>query len=191
MCVFRYLELKQELVNLTFSEFTYVDEAMAEIGLVPQDIELKIPECYRYERRVDIEWKNKFIEETLDKMGVRQRDILGTIIISIQFSPDHSQLHGIFSFILFQCIRTTGPEMTDEEAIRLIQRHERARQYRIRAQFMKNTREMKNRVKGKQGEEISNVGRESALKIQRVWRGFITRTKIRKQVVDEMLLIGR
>jgi hypothetical protein len=65
---------------------------------VPQDIELKIPEYYRYERRDDIEWKNKFIEETLDKMGVRQGDILGTII-SIQFSPDHSELCGIFSFI--------------------------------------------------------------------------------------------
>ena len=80
--------------------------------------------------------------------------------------------------------------MTEEKAILLIQRHERARQYRIRAQFMKNTREMKNRVRGKQGEEISDVGRESAMKIQRVWRGFITRSKIRKKVVDEMLLIG-
>ena len=71
--------MKQELVNLTLSEFTYVDEAMSEVGLVPQDIELKIPECYKYERRADIEWKNKFIDETLDKMGVRQEEILGII----------------------------------------------------------------------------------------------------------------
>ena len=81
--------------------------------------------------------------------------------------------------------------MTEEEAILLIQRHERARQYRIRAQFMKNIRDRNNRSKEKPGDEISILGRTSALKIQRVWRGFITRSKIRKQVVEEMLLIGK
>lgn len=80
--------------------------------------------------------------------------------------------------------------MTEEEAILLIQRHERARQCRMRAQFMKNTREMKDRTKGRRTEEISEDGRKSALRIQRAWRGFITRRKIRKRVLEEMLLIG-
>lgn len=80
--------------------------------------------------------------------------------------------------------------MAEEEAILLIQRHERARQYRMRFLFMKNIKESKDRVKSKPGGEISEVGRKSALKIQRVWRGFITRRKIRKRVQEEMLLIG-
>lgn len=80
--------------------------------------------------------------------------------------------------------------MTEEEAILLIQRHERARQCRMRAQIMKNIRELKDRTKGRRAEEISEDARISALKIQRTWRGFITRRKIRKRVLEEMLLIG-
>lgn len=80
--------------------------------------------------------------------------------------------------------------MTEEEAILLIQRHERARQCRLRAQFMKNIRELKDRSKVKGGDDISKTGRSAALKIQRAWRGFITRRKIRKRVLEEMLLIG-
>lgn len=79
--------------------------------------------------------------------------------------------------------------MTEEEAILLIQRHERARQCRLRAQFMKNIRELKDRSKAKE-DDISETGRTAALKIQRAWRGFITRRKIRKRVLEEMLLIG-
>lgn len=81
--------------------------------------------------------------------------------------------------------------MTEEEAILLIQRHERARQCRMRFLFMKNIRESKDRVKSKKDGEISEVGKKAALKIQRVWRGFITRRKIRKRVIEEMLLIGK
>ncbi|CAH0389071.1 unnamed protein product [Bemisia tabaci] len=83
-----------------------------------------------------------------------------------------------------------GLVMTELEAIRLIQIHERARQGRLRAQFMKEIRQMKEIVKPESESEKSESGRQSALKIQRVWRGFITRRKIRKRVVEEMLLIG-
>lgn len=89
--------------------------------------------------------------------------------------------------------RITETQMTEEEAILLIQKHERARQCRVKYQHMKSTRdsESKNLMLNKQDDqEISEIGRKAALKIQRVWRGFITRRKIKKQVLEEMLLIG-
>lgn len=80
--------------------------------------------------------------------------------------------------------------MTEEDAILLIQRHERARQYRMRAKFMKNIREIKERTKN-EDEKFTDTNRKSALKIQRAWRGFITRRKIKKHIIEEMLLIGK
>lgn len=55
---------------------------------------------------------------------------------------------------------------------------------------MKEIRLLKEKGKpdGQRGkEEVSLV---SALMIQRMWRGFITRRRIKKRKMDEMLLIG-
>lgn len=78
--------------------------------------------------------------------------------------------------------------MPIRQAILLIQKHERARQGRMRAQFMKEVRAMNKPDAG--DVELSDNARKAAMKIQRVWRGFITRRKIRSRVVEEMLLIG-
>lgn len=58
------------MVNLVLSEFTHLDDGIEELGLLPHDTELQIPECYRRERKTDIEWKYKFVEETLTKIGL-------------------------------------------------------------------------------------------------------------------------
>lgn len=82
--------------------------------------------------------------------------------------------------------------MTEDEATRLIQIHERARQGRLRAQFMREIRHMKDKAKPDPlADDKTGAGsRAAALRIQKIWRGFITRRKIRRRVVEEMLLIG-
>lgn len=74
----------------------------------------------------------------------------------------------------------------------MVQSHERARQGRLRAGFMKEIRLLKEKVKvePKEDAELEEGGRQAALKIQKIWRGYITRRKIRRRVVEEMLLIG-
>lgn len=81
MILLRYLELKHELVNLNLSEYTYFDEAIEELGLIPQEIELQIPECYKRERRSDMEWKNKFINDMLTKWGMQEEETPGNFPI--------------------------------------------------------------------------------------------------------------
>ncbi len=71
------MELKHELVNLVLSEFTYLDDAVEEMGLIPHDIELQIPGCYKRERKTNMEWKDKFINDTLSKMGFREEEVPG------------------------------------------------------------------------------------------------------------------
>ncbi|XP_047360518.1 dynein regulatory complex protein 11 [Vespa velutina] len=82
--------------------------------------------------------------------------------------------------------------MSELEAVKLIQAHERARQGRVRFQFMKEIRQMKEKSIAKQ--EIEEIQKEdieaAATKIQKIWRGYRTRCWIRKRRLDEMLLIG-
>lgn len=153
----RYLELKNDMVNLNINEFTYLDSATAQMKLLPQDVELTIPSHYRNERRKTIEWHSNFIDEILKKTGFYEEE-------KVEIG------------------------MPIRQAILLIQRHERARQGRMRAQFMKEVRAMNK--PDATDVELSDSARKAAMKIQRVWRGFITRRKIRSRVVEEMLLIG-
>jgi len=74
----------------------------------------------------------------------------------------------------------------------MLQAHERARQGRVRYQFMKEIRQMKERstTKPEVAEEDEVNEKLAALKIQKIWRGYITRRYIRKRRLEEMLLIG-
>jgi len=58
---------------------------------------------------------------------------------------------------------------------------------------MKEVREMKERSTTKlEVEEIDETSEKlAALKIQKVWKGYITRCYIRKRRLEEMLLIGK
>lgn len=70
-------------------------------------------------------------------------------------------------------------EMSDVEAILLIQVHERARQGRLRAQFMKEIRMLKEKTKPtlveKEESEQATISLGAAIRIQKMWRGYVTR----------------
>lgn len=57
---------------------------------------------------------------------------------------------------------------------------------------MKEIRQMKDRsiIKPEMEEEDQESEKLAALKIQKLWRGYITRRRIRKRRLEEMLLIG-
>ena len=160
-CLGRILELKHELVDIDLSEYNYVDDILIKLGITPQEVEVQLPRYFRRERLNEIEDRRKFIEDTLRNVGALDDVIL--------------------------------PAMTESEAIRLIQAHERTRQGRLRFQFMKEIHQMKERstIKGTETEaEDESDERAAATNIQKVWRGYVTRRKIQKRRLDEMLLIG-
>lgn len=65
----RVIELKQDLVNIDMMEFSYNDAVMMELRLTPNDIELHIPRYFVRENVEDIEYKKKFIDTLLIKLG--------------------------------------------------------------------------------------------------------------------------
>ncbi|XP_061393695.1 dynein regulatory complex protein 11-like [Musca vetustissima] len=82
-------------------------------------------------------------------------------------------------------------QITEIEAIRLIQMHERARQGRLRAHFMKEIRMLKEKGKNEEKDKDRNdAGLLAAMKIQKMWRGHTDRRKTRRRKLDEMILIG-
>ncbi|XP_037956231.1 dynein regulatory complex protein 11 [Teleopsis dalmanni] len=82
-------------------------------------------------------------------------------------------------------------KMTEIDAIRLIQMHERARQGRLRAHFMKEIRMLKDKGKSdERGKEHIDTGLTAAMKIQKMWRGHTARRITRRRKLDEMILIG-
>ncbi|XP_044579210.1 dynein regulatory complex protein 11 [Cotesia glomerata] len=157
----RILEIKHELVEVDLSEYNYYDDVLLKYGILPQEVELRIPNYFRRERESEILQRREFISEVLRNAGVLDEVV-------------------------------QPRKMTESEAIRLIQTHERARQGRVRFQFMKEIREMKERSTIKPEVAQVDVLREimATMRIQKVWRGYITRRRMRKRRIAEMLLIG-
>lgn len=108
--------MKHELVNLDMSEFSYFDDILLEMKLLPQDVEIGVPKYYRRERQNELKMREETMDEILRKLGYLEE-------------------------------KEEEIEMTEEEAIRLIQIHERARQGRLRFQFMKEIRLLKEKSK--------------------------------------------
>ena len=87
--------------------------------------------------------------------------------------------------------------MIREEAIKLLQIHERARQGRLRAKLMLDIRssekqsEMKKTKETVKEEEESSVSLvTAAVRIQKLWRGYITRKYAQRKREEELIFIG-
>jgi hypothetical protein len=80
-------------------------------------------------------------------------------------------------------------KMTIEEAIRLIQTHERARQGRARAQMYKNLLKEMERANANKGESTMDNNVASTI-IQKTWRGYITRKKVKQWRHEEFMFLG-
>ncbi|XP_077874420.1 dynein regulatory complex protein 11 isoform X4 [Ictidomys tridecemlineatus] len=81
--------------------------------------------------------------------------------------------------------------MPFEEAIKLIQVAERARQGRLRALFMKQIYLQEYRAKQARllGEKVADAG-AAALRIQKVWRGFCQSKRTEREREEEMIFLG-
>ncbi|XP_069100426.1 dynein regulatory complex protein 11-like [Pleurodeles waltl] len=158
----RILELKNEMVQAEFSEFHYMDDILQDLKLTPGDLEVPIPKYFQQER-------SKVMQE--------RKDILASILSTMETKEPPK------SIVL--------REMPIEEAIRLIQISERARQGRLRANFMREIQREEARQKRAQAYAFTDADRENAsLHIQKIWRGYAQRKKTRQDRDKEMVFLG-
>lgn len=156
-CLGRVCELKQDLVKIDLTEFSYNDDIMMKLKLTPFDLETQIPKYFLREREHELALRNKTMDDILKRIGVIEEEV-------------------------------PVERLTELESIRIIQMHERARQGRLRAQFMKEIRSLKEKGKPERGK--AETGFLAAMKIQKMWRGYTSRTQTRKKKLEEMILIG-
>lgn len=158
----RILELKNEMVELEMTEFHYFDDILQDLKLSPQQLDVPIPRYFLKERLEAIKGREKILARILDECGLNLPDVK----------------YAVKSIAL-------------EEAIKMIQIAERARQGRLRAMFMKQIFLQECRAKEMKllGHKLSDTTL-AALQIQKVWRGFYQCKKTVKEREEEMVFLG-
>nr|XP_036865628.1 dynein regulatory complex protein 11 isoform X2 [Manis javanica] len=158
----RILELKNEMVELELTEFHYFDDILQDLKLTPQQLDIPIPKY--------------FLKEKLEVIKGREK-ILAQILADTELNTPSKKY--------------PTKAIPLEEAVRLIQVSERARQGRLRAMFMKQIflqecRAKQARLLGDRGTDPSTA----ALRIQKVWRGFHQSKKTEREREKEMIFLG-
>lgn len=96
-CLGRVCELKQDLVKIDLSEFSYNDDIMLKLKLTPFELETVVPHYFLRERDEELASRAKTMDDILKRIGVIEEEV-------------------------------PVEKLSELEAIRLIQMHERARQ---------------------------------------------------------------
>ncbi|XP_014947314.2 dynein regulatory complex protein 11 isoform X3 [Ovis aries] len=158
----RILELKNEMVELELTEFHYFDDILQDLKLAPQQLDIPIPRYFLKEKLEVIKGREKILSQILAESG------LGVSAKKYQVKP-----------------------IPLEEAVKLIQIAERARQGRLRAMFMKQIYLQEYRAKQARllGDKVADVS-AAALRIQKVWRGFHQCKRTEREREKEMIFLG-
>ncbi|XP_020017181.2 IQ and AAA domain-containing protein 1-like [Castor canadensis] len=156
----RVLELKDELVRVDLCETHCLDRVLQDLKMTPANLEVPIPKYFQLEQ----------------SSAVKEREVMLAEILS-RLEPVSSQ-EGF-------------PEMPRTEAIILVQSAERARQGRLRATLMREIRKEEER-----DQRIREDGRhrfssdQGAVIIQKVWKGYQQRKRVKQDRHTEMEFIG-
>ncbi|XP_040087762.1 dynein regulatory complex protein 11 isoform X1 [Oryx dammah] len=158
----RILELKNEMVELELTEFHYFDDILQDLKLAPQQLDIPIPKYFLKEKLEVIKGREKILSQILAESG------LGVSTKKYQVKP-----------------------IPLEEAVKLVQIAERARQGRLRAMFMKQIYLQEYRAKQARllGDKVADVS-AAALRIQKVWRGFHQSKRTEREREMEMIFLG-
>uniref|UniRef100_UPI003AAA3AAD dynein regulatory complex protein 11 n=1 Tax=Centroberyx gerrardi TaxID=166262 RepID=UPI003AAA3AAD len=157
----RLLELRNQMVELEFSEFHYFDDVLLDLKMTPEDLEIPIPRYFVREKMQVLKDRERMLAHILAKGGLIEQEPA----LSVQ-------------------------TMCVEEAVRVLQVCERARQGRLRAQFMKEIRQAERDGLGKSRTPSTLSPDRAATRIQKVWRGYSQRKKTNRERIEEMIFLG-
>lgn len=156
----RLVELKNEMVELEYSEFHYFDDILQDFKMTPEDLEVPIP--------------HYFVRERMRALREREK-----MLAHIMTSEGHQEHKAV-----------TVQSMSMERAVWLLQVSERARQGRLRAHFMKKIQQEELRRQNGESSSAMPDPDLAATCIQKVWRGYRDRKKVNKERLEEMVFLG-
>ncbi|XP_053177680.1 dynein regulatory complex protein 11 [Scomber japonicus] len=154
----RVLELKNEMVEKEFSEYHYMDDVLHDLKLTPVNLEIPIPRYFISERNKEFQERKTMLTDILKMVEVTESE---PVMVK---------------------------NMSQEEAIKIIQVVERARQGRLRAKLNEESRNMNRMYRTK---DQGTAGIElAAVCIQKMWRGYTQRKKAKIARDEEMIFLG-
>ncbi|XP_070817354.1 dynein regulatory complex protein 11 [Chaetodon trifascialis] len=155
----RVLELKNEMVEKEFSEYHYMDDVLHDLKLTPADLEIPVPRYFISDRSKELQERKTMLTDILKMVEVTE-------------SPEP----------------LLAKDMSQEEAIKLIQVVERARQGRLRAKLNEESRNMNRMYRTKDpGTAAIEL---AAVCVQKVWRGYMQRKRAKIARDEEMIFLG-
>ncbi|XP_045585000.1 IQ and AAA domain-containing protein 1-like isoform X2 [Procambarus clarkii] len=154
----RIVELKHELVALELSDVHHCDDVMVELNLTPHDLIVPIPTYIRRERLPIITERNILIDDCLRRAGLEA-------VSEDEASP-----------------------LTVSEAILLLQKHERAKQGRAKAEHRRDLLARQERDRGRGRQQVSVE--VAVVRLQAVTRGMLARRKVAQMRLQEELFLG-
>eukprot|EP00039_Didymoeca_costata_P011307 m.158135 g.158135 ORF g.158135 m.158135 type:complete len:875 (+) comp15127_c0_seq2:246-2870(+) len=160
----RLLELYHTITRIECNDIGFYDDILSDLKLTPNDIEIPPPPWFRRENAKALKDRERIMDE-LD---------------AEEFDPRE---------------KPAEPEpkpVTVQEAILIIQIHERARQGRLRAKFMQEIRakeERERRQKENQDNQPKLTQRAAAIVLQKYIRGWLVRRHMKAKVnaLDELI----
>uniref|UniRef100_A0A672GYL4 IQ motif containing with AAA domain 1 like n=1 Tax=Salarias fasciatus TaxID=181472 RepID=A0A672GYL4_SALFA len=156
----RVLELKNEMVEKEFSEYHYMDDVIFDLKLTPADLEIPIPRFFLHECSKEVQERKTMLT-----------DILKMVEITESSEKPFKVIY-----------------MKQEEAIKIIQMAERARQGRLRAKLNEKSINMNRMYKTK--DSGAAVAEMAATCIQKMWRGYLQRKRTKIAREEEMIFLG-
>ena len=183
LCMARIVQLRHDLLlysssqpsSLSTPSHPHLSPFLSPLHLPPSALEVPIP--HYFQERSDDESERKK-RDLVDRLCEENAVMWGTAGHDIGLVSD-DQLHRLSSL----------NRLTREHAIKLIQKNERGRQGAMRAKLMRELREEDARKR------LRDAGHhptrdDAALTIQRAWRGYLTRKRVREEAQEELVFLG-
>ncbi|XP_042187651.1 dynein regulatory complex protein 11-like [Callorhinchus milii] len=157
----RVLELRRDMIQRHLSEFIYMDDAIQDLKLTPADFDIPIPKYFRNERARVMQERKKLFSQIMDETAPEDAAAKRVVIL------------------------------TKDEAVRVIQISERARQGRLRAAFMREIWREEQREKRARLLGITTMDpTQAATYIQKVWKGHKQRKITQQLRAEELMFLG-
>lgn len=169
----RVVELKNELATLDFNETPFIGAALVHLKLTPEQVD---PPLTLFSNGHEITPKTM----TLPQQAVllERKQLVERVLARLERNPRHQ-------------LSTDHVSMTWDEAVALIQIHERARQGRLRFNLMKQIRQQTSAAgRGLIKLKPMMQPNMAALKIQGAWRSFVALKRVRQMRHQEMVFLG-
>uniref|UniRef100_A0A674DE24 IQ motif containing with AAA domain 1 n=1 Tax=Salmo trutta TaxID=8032 RepID=A0A674DE24_SALTR len=157
----RILELKNEMVELEFSEFHYFDDVLQDLKLTPEDLEVPIPQYFVRERMRVLRDREKMLAHVMAKGGHIEQEVNITL-------TSHSRTVRVLQV----CERARQGRLRHRFMKEIRQAEEEGSQ-------------------AKSQTPISTLDPDqAATRIQKVWRGYSQRKRTRRERLEEMVFLG-